>query len=673
MTLGVAWPDGLSLPNGRLDVFGHWQLASGGWTRLAQVDVSGAQPPRGCRDRCGPLPDGRDGTRGVLPARHAGRLGRRRPLGRHAYEAWTLGTGPANPDTDGDGLPDGAEISRRTDPFRSDTDYDGLNDGFELLLGTDPRQPDTDGDGLTDGWEDESGYDPTVDNNTDADPDNDADADPDGDGLTNGEENDWGTNPNQSDTDGDGVSDGAEALGASDPLDASDVGRPGSCRPVRLEFGDPSGSSSEKYSLAVIPVTGSGNGPLPRSHVFLNREYGECETKTAALKPGWRYEVKLRWAACKNSGEGYPDYDYRLLLVDTDQTSGVFLDDPKGLFVTDDNTSTRFSGESKAAYLDVVKLVVRSDRIMPYDVCQDGELIDSRTATVRVEPCVTGSALTIRNFELLCRPVGSGTLVNDNHGTTVTTEKTGTHIWRTSPIYWYGVLPDRDCAKYHHEYAFDLRENGLTVLSRKCPVGWPESNAHSLVLPPTGNDTHRGEAKFYHSTSEDYWYCEIVFKPFQFEEGSIYTEPDGQNFTWTGQYADKVRAEEEFHIKQVRGEVPTSQGGQGDCYTIKGLKYFVSQQAISNQNVVTSTWIVKGETRQEAEDNADAVIARAVNQELAESLRIRFEDRGFMEYSVKRHLNYNAAYRYHCSYEEAYGSNPINHVHPAYVKEGEQP
>ncbi len=588
-------------------------------------------------------------------------------------EVNVYGTSPTNPDTDGDGLKDGAEISRRTDPFRSDTDYDGLNDGFELLLGTDPRQPDTDGDGLTDGWEDESGYDPTVDNNTDADPDNDADADPDGDGLTNGEENDWGTNPNQSDTDGDGVSDGAEALGASDPLDASDVGRPGSCRPVRLEFGDPSGSSSEKYSLAVIPVTGSGNGPLPRSHVFLNREYGECETKTAALKPGWRYEVKLRWAACKNSGEGYPDYDYRLLLVDTDQTSGVFLDDPKGLFVTDDNTSTRFSGESKAAYLDVVKLVVRSDRIMPYDVCQDGELIDSRTATVRVEPCVTGSALTIRNFELLCRPVGSGTLVNDNHGTTVTTEKTGTHIWRTSPIYWYGVLPDRDCAKYHHEYAFDLRENGLTVLSRKCPVGWPESNAHSLVLPPTGNDTHRGEAKFYHSTSEDYWYCEIVFKPFQFEEGSIYTEPDGQNFTWTGQYADKVRAEEEFHIKQVRGEVPTSQGGQGDCYTIKGLKYFVSQQAISNQNVVTSTWIVKGETRQDAEDNADAVIARAVNQELAESLRIRFEDRGFMEYSVKRHLNYNAAYRYHCSYEEAYGSNPINHVHPAYVKEGEQP
>lgn len=45
VTLGVAWPDGLSLPNGRLDVFGHWQLAPDGWTRLAQVDVSGVQPP----------------------------------------------------------------------------------------------------------------------------------------------------------------------------------------------------------------------------------------------------------------------------------------------------------------------------------------------------------------------------------------------------------------------------------------------------------------------------------------------------------------------------------------------------------------------------------------------------------------------------------------------------
>ena len=582
----------------------------------------------------------------------------------------SLGTDPRDADTDKDGLTDDEEVRLATDPLRADTDCDGLNDSFELLLCTDPRQPDTDGDGLTDGWEHESGYDPTVDNKTDADPDNDADADPDGDGLTNGEEKDWGTNPNQSDTDGDGVSDGAEAWGASDPLDSSDGGKPGSSRLVRLEFGDPSGSSSEKYSLAVIPVMGSGNGPLPRSHVFMNREYGECETKTAALKPGWRYEVKLSWAACKNSGEGYPDYDYRLLLADADLASGVLLVDPEGLFVADDDTSTVFAGEGKVAYLDVVKLVIRSNKLMPYDECQDGTLIDSRTATVRVEPSVAGSTQG-RDFELLCTPVESGTLVNDNRGTTVTTEKIGTHVWRTSPVYWYGVLLDRECAKYHHEYAFDLRENGRTVLSRKCPVGWPESNAHSLVLPPTGNDTHRGEAKFYHSTSEDYWYCEIVFKPFQFEDGSLYTEPDGQNFTWTGQYADKVRAEEEFHIKQVKGEVPTSQGGQGDCYTIKGLKYFVSQQAISNQNIVTSTWIVKGETRQEAENNADMVIASAVKQELAESLRIRFADRGFREYSVKRHLNYNAAYRYHCAYEEVYGSNPINHVHPAYVNEGE--
>lgn len=45
VTLGLAWPDGLSLPNGRLDVFGHWRLAPDGWTRLAQVDVSGEQSP----------------------------------------------------------------------------------------------------------------------------------------------------------------------------------------------------------------------------------------------------------------------------------------------------------------------------------------------------------------------------------------------------------------------------------------------------------------------------------------------------------------------------------------------------------------------------------------------------------------------------------------------------
>ena len=245
-----------------------------------------------------------------------------------------LGTDPLNEDTDGDGLDDGEEIYHGTDPFVADVDHDGLPDGVEVAIGTNPFQPDSDGDGMNDGWEHQYGFDPTVDNATDADPDNDFDVDPDDDGLTNGEECEWGTDPCDDDTDGDGVGDGEEILQNSDPADASDGGMPNSRVPVPFYFGDPSGSHSEKYKLAVTPLEGVGG--TPKSYSWLNENYGECETKIAMLMPGWRYEVRMEWVACDHPHDGsyYPNYDYTLSLAQ-DAPPNVVLDDPDGLFRTD--------------------------------------------------------------------------------------------------------------------------------------------------------------------------------------------------------------------------------------------------------------------------------------------------------------------------------------------------
>ena len=116
-------------------------------------------------------------------------------------------TDPRNPDTDGDGIPDGLEVGmpssrlplsafdspswNLTDPNAVDTDADGLPDGLEdanrdgmLDAGeTHPNDPDTDDDGLTDGTEDANG-----------------------DGILNDEE----TDPLSPDTDDDGIYDGTE-------------------------------------------------------------------------------------------------------------------------------------------------------------------------------------------------------------------------------------------------------------------------------------------------------------------------------------------------------------------------------------------------------------------------------------------------------------------------------
>lgn len=89
------------------------------------------------------------------------------------------------PDNDNDGLPNIIEKIYGTDSENPDTDDDGLTDYEEVYItGTDPLKYDTDDNGI-----------------------NDADDDSDGDGLSNKEEIELETNPQNIDTDGDGLSD----------------------------------------------------------------------------------------------------------------------------------------------------------------------------------------------------------------------------------------------------------------------------------------------------------------------------------------------------------------------------------------------------------------------------------------------------------------------------------
>ncbi|MGB6223695.1 Ig-like domain-containing protein [Haloferula sp.] len=96
-----------------------------------------------------------------------------------------LGLNPDEPDSNGNGIPDGQE----------DFDRDGLSNAGEFVTGTDPRIKDTDGNGINDGDEDQ-----------------------DQDGLKDADEVLAGTDPRNPDSDGDGWDDGGELAEGLDPL-----------------------------------------------------------------------------------------------------------------------------------------------------------------------------------------------------------------------------------------------------------------------------------------------------------------------------------------------------------------------------------------------------------------------------------------------------------------------
>ncbi|MCP4994321.1 MAG: calcium-binding protein [Gammaproteobacteria bacterium] len=114
--------------------------------------------------------------------------------------------------TDSGGLSGSGSINLTVgSPVALDTDGDGLTDDEELQLGTDPNNADTDGDGLNDGAEVQLGTNPLG-------------VDTDGDGLNDGAEVQLGTNPLDVDTDGDGLNDGAEVQLGTDPLNPDSDG-----------------------------------------------------------------------------------------------------------------------------------------------------------------------------------------------------------------------------------------------------------------------------------------------------------------------------------------------------------------------------------------------------------------------------------------------------------------
>lgn len=476
-----------------------------------------------------------------------------------------------------------------------------------------------------------------------------------------------GTNPNDPDTDGDGMCDGDETRNGRDPKDPSD-GIASKEGKIHLCFGDPSNTHSESYKVTISAVAGSGHGAEPADKVFETARGGYFDDDVK-LPRGWKYKVQLSWTG---SDLDEPDYDY--VIGFGSANPWVVIEDPEGLQDCHvyEMLTTDFPASGKTAYIWVVDFDfnVQSKPLMSYDNCTDGYLIDTREALVTVNVVPSDVDVSKLDLSFASHPTEKGAYINDDKGTDISFSKTSPLVWETSTIYWYGIREkDRECHSCHWHYTFDLLCGGCVVREKEYPVRFPEKDAWAKWRPYVANSTSNTPVMHYTATEHPFYYCYII--PGEFDkswEGDIGTEPhlDDCRFTWSGQYVAQIREEETFHLKQLRGEVDFDQGGAKDCFTSNGVAYFIRKHAKGLKYFSPELLMVQGSTPEEVLERVSEICAKAVDAEWRYSDKLMLQNRYFFEYKVKQHVNYNAAFKWECTYGKDFSGIPEYHRHPAW-------
>ena len=198
-------------------------------------------------------------------------------------EETEAGTNPLNPDSDGDGLTDGAEVNtHETNPTLIDSDGDGLTDSQELTgfirpdWTTDPNNIDSDGDSISDFDEQTGTYIP--------------------EGET--EASGYITNPTTKDTDGDGIEDKTEQDGVTSDMSgethqispiATDTDGDGLSDDKELGFDDVYFNNLEPAVATIsdnVPTGGFGSSQVKNLTIQLNDVYFKASTSQSETGDG---------------------------------------------------------------------------------------------------------------------------------------------------------------------------------------------------------------------------------------------------------------------------------------------------------------------------------------------------------------------------------------------------
>ena len=228
-----------------------------------------------------------------------------------------LGTSSSNPDSDGDGTNDGAEVGGDVNsPL--DSDGDGTINALE------PSSVDTDLDGVSDQL-DVANTNPCVPN---ANSIPCLMTDSDGDGLTNSQEDTLGTDRGNADTDGDGANDGAEVGGnVSAPVDSDGDGTPNVFESSIADVdgdgvanqNDPANGNAcvpNANSVACLAMDGDGDGLTNGQEDALGTSRGNSDTDGDGTNDGVEVGGNVN-APVDSDGDGTPNV-FESSVTDTD-------------------------------------------------------------------------------------------------------------------------------------------------------------------------------------------------------------------------------------------------------------------------------------------------------------------------------------------------------------------
>ncbi len=282
-----------------------------------------------------------------------------------------------------------------------------------------------------------------------------------------------------------------------------------------------------------------------------------------------------------------------------------------------------------------------------------GDLTDNQEATVSL--LLSGiSSLQGHSASMSVRPEHTAGGVN-KAGTSVSVAvDTSSSKWRTTRVYWYGVNPDGCCYFMRFNYVFDLTVDGVRCASRKYDVGWPDESPRMEYGYPTDNTACSISTAEY-VQSNGLWRAKIVFGDFPAKKGVVKGCPTSD------QYFVETEREENFHKMQWEGAVPVVQGGSGDCFTIRGMRWF----AIRKFGMSADDYVY-GVSPIAARISACNILRKAINEEIEESTRVDAQRLKFNEFHAKAYAGYNAAWKYHCCYQGSDTEDPTNVVHKAY-------